>query len=147
MPCDIGARAKSLREAADKTQQWLVNRSGLSLSTIHRIENSDYDKLELDTIHALAKALDISKTELAEWLITWIAWQLGDNFKLLHIAPKGDSQIREEDTDTFSKLHAAFERLPSEKLKKQLMRVAQEPQVLAVTSAVFDLLKKGNAAP
>jgi ribosome-binding protein aMBF1 (putative translation factor) len=55
----LGMKIRRLREDAGLTQEQLAKKIGTGASAISRIEDADYDGHSLDTLHRVAKALDM----------------------------------------------------------------------------------------
>ena len=62
----IGERLKALRIARGMTQLELAQATGLSLSIIAQLEQGETANPRLNTVKALARALEVSLLELAE---------------------------------------------------------------------------------
>jgi transcriptional regulator with XRE-family HTH domain len=60
----IGKNLKARREYLEMHQQHIANRVRMSVATISRIENGDAENLQLDTLIALAMALDMDLIDL-----------------------------------------------------------------------------------
>jgi transcriptional regulator with XRE-family HTH domain len=60
----VGKNLKARREYLEMHQQHIANRVRMSVATISRIENGDAENLQLDTLIALAMALDMDLIEL-----------------------------------------------------------------------------------
>lgn len=63
-PITLGERVKQIRTERGMTQEDLAFESGLTKKTISSIENNHHDNSKLSTIKALARALEVSTTEL-----------------------------------------------------------------------------------
>ena len=59
----IGTQVRRTRERALLTQGELVNRAGIGLTTLNRIENDHADP-QFRTIRKIAKALDVNPRDL-----------------------------------------------------------------------------------
>ncbi len=62
----VGANVRRLRKAAKLTQTALANKAGLHLNTINFIELARIDTLKLDTLEAIAHALEVDVSELTK---------------------------------------------------------------------------------
>jgi transcriptional regulator with XRE-family HTH domain len=62
----LGRRIAAMREFRDLTQQELADRAGLTQATIARIEKARKSRVQLDTIVAIAEALQVSMDHLLE---------------------------------------------------------------------------------
>jgi transcriptional regulator with XRE-family HTH domain len=60
----VGKNLKARREYLEMHQQHIANRVRMSVATISRIENGDAENLQLDTLIALAMALDMDLIDL-----------------------------------------------------------------------------------
>lgn len=66
----MGRRIASVRELRDMTQQELADKAGLTQATVARIEKNRKKRVVLDSIEALASALDVS--------LDYVVWGKGE---------------------------------------------------------------------
>ena len=64
MTTSIGDRIRSLREFRDLTQEGLASRAGVSVDTIRKLEQGQRQSARINTLRALARALDVQLERL-----------------------------------------------------------------------------------
>lgn len=105
----LGERLGDVRRRHGLTQEQLAGRSGISVSTLRKIERGARDNARLDTLHQLARALDVPTSELFEPSAPDSPEPVSDRRELdlmklravLTPAPPGMSAASEERADNF----------------------------------------------
>jgi len=64
-PCTVGDRVRDVRKRRGLSQRALAESSGVSLSLIKKLEQGDYGRIRLETLHKLAITLRVPTTTLA----------------------------------------------------------------------------------
>lgn len=133
----LGNALKSLR--SKRTQQAVADACGLTTRTLQRAE-SGLGGVALATVLTLAGEYKVTRPELAGLLVAWLQLELGANFELLDVKPKGKT-VRSTDDEQFLEV---YRKVPS-KLQRELRRAAEREEVLksiGPLNDLYDRLKK-----